>query len=95
MAGPSGMADGETKTPQQAIETAFLSLNRVIESETDCTVASMDVLERINWNATNKYSRLADACQGLNTDRDYLSQLSKFFLYGWGFWRPSFLLFDF
>lgn len=80
MVGPGGIlsADGETKSPQQAIETAFLSLSRVIESETDCTVASMDVLERINWNATNKYSRLADACQGLNTDREYLSQLSEY-----------------
>lgn len=79
MAGSSGSAsgaDGESKTPQHTIETSFLSLSRVIEAETDCTVATMDVMERINWNATNKYSRLAAACQGLDTDREYLAQLS-------------------
>lgn len=69
--------DSDSKKSRQVIDTAFSSLTRVVEAETDCTVASIDVLERINWNATKKYSQLADACQGLTTDKEYLADLSK------------------
>ncbi len=74
------MSQQQQQKPQDVIKNSFISLSRVIETETDCTTASIDVLERLNWNATKKYARLADACQGLETDRAYLTDLSKFVL---------------
>lgn len=74
------MSQQQQQEPQDVIKNSFISLSRVIETETDCTTASIDVLERLNWNATKKYARLADACQGLETDRAYLTDLSKFVL---------------
>jgi hypothetical protein len=74
------MSQQQQQEPQDVIKNSFISLSRVIETETDCTTAYIDVLERLNWNATKKYARLADACQGLETDCAYLTNLSKFVL---------------
>lgn len=74
------MSQQQQQEPQDVIKSSFVTLSRVIETETDCTTASIDILERINWNATKKYARLADACQGLEADRSYLTDLSKLVL---------------
>jgi hypothetical protein len=61
------------------VESTFNALQNVVEADTDCVVASLELMERTNLNAVNKYMNLSDAAKGLNADREYLLKTCKYF----------------
>lgn len=49
--------------PEVAIANAHASLARLVDTESDLTGVSLDVLERSNWTASSRYSSLSDTAR--------------------------------
>lgn len=50
------------------------SLENVIRADTESTIGDLDLLNRINLHAKERYQAMANAAEGLGTDSEYLSQ---------------------
>lgn len=59
------------------VQDTFTAFQQLIDADADCTTSSMEVMERININATNKYANLVDSSSVLDVDREYLRRCNK------------------
>lgn len=59
------------------LQSAFTALRQVVDADSDVTVGSLEMCERINLNATNRYMNLADAAGGLDNDREHLVRTNE------------------
>lgn len=71
MSGQPGNNDGGTASSS---ENAFKAFERLVEADTDSTVAGLEMSERVNLNTANKYMNYNDAAMGLEIDREYLKK---------------------
>jgi hypothetical protein len=46
----------------------------VIRADTEATIGDLDLLNRINLHAKERYQAMANAAEGLQTDSEYLTQ---------------------
>ncbi|KAA8910330.1 hypothetical protein TRICI_004128 [Trichomonascus ciferrii] len=53
---------------------AFKAFERLVEADTECTVAGLEMSERVNLNTANKYMNYNDAATGLDIDAEYLKK---------------------
>ncbi|RPB05555.1 hypothetical protein L873DRAFT_806290 [Choiromyces venosus 120613-1] len=56
------------------VNDVLATLENVIRADTEATVGDLDLLNRINLHATERYKAIADAAVGLETDSEYLGQ---------------------
>lgn len=50
------------------------SLENVIRADTEATIGDLELLNRINQHAKQRYQAMANAAEGLGTDSEYLNQ---------------------
>ncbi|CAN6674348.1 hypothetical protein TRVA0_052S00210 [Trichomonascus vanleenenianus] len=55
-----------------SVPETFSALRQVVNADSEYTTGGLEVMERVNINATNKYMNLVDAAAGLDTDKEYL-----------------------
>lgn len=46
----------------------------MIRADTEATIGDLDLLNRINLHAKERYQAMANAAEGLQTDSEYLTQ---------------------
>lgn len=46
----------------------------MIRADTEATIGDLDLLNRINLHAKERYQAMANAAEGLQTDSEYLAQ---------------------
>lgn len=62
---------------RDTIEVAYGSVKKVLETDTDVTVSSFDVLTRANWSAVKKYTYYKETVEQLDHDRKNIKEMSK------------------
>lgn len=74
------------------IRLRLQSLENVIRADTEATIGDLELLNRINLHAKNRYQAMANAAEGLGTDSEYLNQKCMFtsaYLYLSISWAPA------
>lgn len=72
--------EGGEKNHTILIRLRLQSLENVIRADTEATIGDLELLNRINLHAKNRYQAMANAAEGLGTDSEYLSQKCLFTL---------------
>ncbi|KAH0614678.1 uncharacterized protein H6S33_000314 [Morchella sextelata] len=57
-----------------SVNDVLASLENVIRADTEATIGDLDLLNRINLHAKERYQAMANAAEGLQTDSEYLTQ---------------------
>ncbi|ODQ63570.1 hypothetical protein NADFUDRAFT_47948 [Nadsonia fulvescens var. elongata DSM 6958] len=64
-----------SSVPHHAVSTALGSLSELLAADTSVTLASLDVMDKLNRSAIDRYSKLTQAAEGLDNDREYLKSV--------------------
>ncbi|ANB16017.1 hypothetical protein AWJ20_3668 [Sugiyamaella lignohabitans] len=58
-----------------ALDDVFDSLRHVIEADTNCVIANLELMERVNINSSNKYRGLVEDAKVLDANRETISSI--------------------